>query len=81
MLEECDKANNTYLLAENITTETETIIIDFSEFYNNSYSDDGEIIEIVFINGSEENIEHHEEKSSEFSGRFIDCQIVTIGAE
>ncbi len=82
MLEESDKANNTYLLAENITTETETIIIDFSEFYNNSYSDNGEIIEIVFINGSD-NTEHHEEKESEeseFSGQFRDCQIVTIGA-
>ncbi len=55
MLDEADKAHNTYYLEDNIKTDEETEIIDFAEFFGDGdYNDDTEVVEIGLVTSDNE---------------------------
>ena len=54
MLDEADKANNTYYLEENISTVRETEYVDFTEFYGSEITSPDSTIEIGYITSDNE---------------------------
>ncbi len=54
MLDEADKANNTYYLEENINTVRETEYVDFTKFYDNEIASPDSTIEIGYITSDNE---------------------------
>lgn len=54
MLDEADKANNTYYLEENICTVRETEYVDFTEFYGSEITSPDSTIEIGYITSDNE---------------------------